>query len=154
MPHIKGYGPHNIPIYDNPDIIYNNPYHFGRKGSIYECLFYGVKYECVEFIRRYYIHVYGVTFQEIDNASDLIKLTHGIDIITKKHIPFQISKTPQPGDIIVWKKEAPYEKTGHVAIVVDVLSKKRIRVVEQNGKTYNGWRTINIDSRIIGFIRI
>ena len=162
MPHIKGYAPHRIPIYDNPRISYAEPYHWGRKGSAYEGLFYGVKYECVEFIRRYYIQVYGVTFQEIDNADDLFSITHGIDIMRKKRVPFHMiplkdltdASSMKKDDIVIWKKAGPYQQTGHVAIVVEVLSDKKVRVVEQNGPTKDGERTIRLYPGILGLARL
>jgi glutathionylspermidine amidase/synthetase len=158
MPRIKGYAPHRIPIYDNPTVEYEQSRHIGRKGTTYEGLVYGVKYECVEFIRRYYIHVYGVTFREIDNAIDLFQVPYGTDIITKHRVPFQAirnapNQIPCRGDVVIWKNQGPYETTGHVAIVVEVLSPSFVRVVEQNGKTKDGWRTIRIHHPgIIGWI--
>jgi glutathionylspermidine amidase/synthetase len=155
---IKGYAPHRIPIYENPAIEYDVPHHMGKKGTRYEGLFYGVKYECVEFIRRYYIHVYGITFKEIDNAIDLFRIPHGTDIHTKHRIPFQAIRNasnlvPNKDDVIIWKQEGPYQKTGHVAIVVEVLSPHLVRIVEQNGTTKDGWRTIRIHHpSIIGWI--
>jgi glutathionylspermidine amidase/synthetase len=158
-PIIKGYAPHRIPIYENPAIEYDIPHHWGRKGTQYEGLFYGVKYECVEFIRRYYIHVYGITFREIDNAIDLFRVPHGTDVKTKRSIPFQAirnapNQIPHQDDVVIWKQEGPYQKTGHVAIVVEVLSPHLVRIVEQNGTTKDGWRTIRIHHPgIIGWIR-
>lgn len=157
-PRIKGYAPHRIPIYDNPAIEYDNPRHVGRKGTKYEGILYGVKYECVEFIRRYYIHVYGVTFQEIDNAIDLFRIPYGTTIDTKRRVAFQAIRNapnhvPCRDDVVIWKKEGPYQTTGHVAIVVEVLSPSLVRVVEQNGNTSDGWRTIRIHHPgIIGWI--
>jgi len=159
MPHIKGH--YGVAIYDNPsNTEYQNPYHMGKKGSRFEGLRYGVKYECVEYARRYYMHVYGATFKDVDNAIDLFKLRFMTDVETNKRIPVRAIRNtphdmPDPGNLIIWKAEGPYEVTGHVAVVVRVIGPSTIEIAEQNGPTPNGHRNVHIHHpRIIGWLGI
>jgi len=159
MPRIKGH--YGVAIYDNPsDAEYQNPYHIGKKGSRFEGLRYGVKYECVEYARRYYMHVFGTTFKDVDNAIDLFQLRTMTDLETNKRIPVVAIRNapdemPEPGDMIIWKADGPYEITGHVAIAVRVIGPSTVQVAEQNGPTANGLRNVHIHHpRIIGWLRI
>ena len=159
MPRIKGH--YGVAIYDNPtEVEYQNPYHMGKKGSRYEGMRYGIKYECVEYARRYYMHVFGVTFKDVDNAIDLFQLSTMKDIETNKRIPVKSIRNtsyelPEPGDLIIWKADGPYEITGHVAVAVRVISPTTVQVAEQNGPTANGLRNVHIHHpRIIGWLRI
>lgn len=159
MPRIKGH--YGVAIYDHPNHAeYQNPYHMGKKGSRYEGMRYGVKYECVEYARRYYMHVFGLTFKDVDNATDLFLLRTMTDIETNKRIPIKMIKNtfhelPEPGDLIIWKADGPYKVTGHVAIAVRSLGASTVQVAEQNGPTENGLRNVHIHHpRIIGWLRI
>ena len=159
MPCIKGH--YGVAIYDNPkNAEYDNPYHMGKKGSRYEGMRYGVKYECVEYARRYYMHVFGLTFKDVDNAIDLFQLSTMVDIKTNKRIPVRTIRNaphelPEPGDLIIWKADGPYEVTGHVAVAVRSLGASTVQVAEQNGPTANGLRNVHIHHpRIIGWLRI
>jgi hypothetical protein len=159
MGRIKGYAPHHIAIYDNPEVEYRDPYHRGRKGGLYEGIVYGLKYECVEFARRYYIKVFGVTFDDVNNAEDIFKLRNAIDIRTKKKIPFlhinSLTEQPQPGDLLIWKRSKPYSEYGHVAIVIQSNSPSMATIAEQNEDTPNGIRRVNIHRPgIMGWMRL
>lgn len=156
---IIGYAPYNIPIYDNSKYMLVNIEHFGSKGTKYENIFYGIKYQCVEFVRRWYIHVYNLTFESIDNAIDIIKLKHAINIKTNMKMPFiyiqnTLHNTPIFGDIVVWKAINKYIVTGHVCIVTMVYNTSMIEIAEQNGESKTGKRIINIHNNdIIGWMR-
>jgi hypothetical protein len=158
---IIGYTLYNIPIYKHILYYYNKKIiHKGKPGTKYENIIYGIKYQCIELVRRFYIHVYNITFDDIDNAIDIFSLKNGINITTNKKIPFihiynNGLNIPHLGDIIIWKK-TKYIKYGHVAIVNKIISNSIINIAEQCGKNKNiGLRNIYLhNSNIIGWIRI
>ena len=158
---IIGYAPYNIPIYENSYFFNSqNKYNKGRKGSKYENIIYGLKYQCVEFARRWVVHVFNVVFEDVNNADDIFQLSHAKNIETNKSVPFIHIKNnknefPKPNDIIIWKKCNLYKNTGHVAIVTKIISNSMVQIAEQNGETSNGIRNINPHNKnIIGWMRL
>lgn len=122
--------------------------------------FTGLKWQCVEYARRWLLQVKGIIFEEVDNAEDLWKLktAFSVDGIHK----FKNSKKGIPviGALLIYKKtkKTPF---GHVAVIVDVHENGDIDVAEQNyssKKWKNSYsRRINMkDPDIIGwkFIKI
>jgi len=150
-----------VTIYDRPKKgKKDDTYHVANKRGAYDGMVYGLKYQCVEFARRYYIQKFHVTFPEVDNAYDLFNLKHATDLRTKKKIRFHaipnsMDVWPQRGDMIIWKSEGQYHPTGHVAIMKEVVNRSIVTIVEQNGKTKNGQRNIQIHHPgILGWIRL
>lgn len=116
----------------------------------------GKKWQCVEFVRRYYMQIHRLTFRSVANAYEMMKLTEFIDIDTQQSHPctfhFPANSTPQKDDILLLE----YEKYGHVAIVVAVEG-SNIRIVEQNWGSwvsphYSRELSVN-DPTIIGWLR-
>ena len=116
----------------------------------------GKKWQCVEFVRRYYMQIHRLTFPSVADAYEMMKLTEFIDIDTRQprtctfHSP--LKSTPQKDDIIIMK----HEEYGHTAIVVAVQG-SRIRIAEQNWKPWiapHYSRELSVDDpRIIGWLR-
>ena len=78
---IIGYAPYHIPIYKNSAFFEKNAIlHIGKKGTKYAGLVYGIKYQCVELVRRWLIHSRNVTFSAVDNATAIFKLKYANDI--------------------------------------------------------------------------
>lgn len=99
-------------------------------------IYYGIKYQCVEFSRRWLIHVYGITFDDVKTAYDIFNLSHAVRMsdnnkILWKNIKNGSSLRPVVGSILVWDKDGKFKESGHVAIVTEV-SDTWIRVAEQN----------------------
>lgn len=119
-------------------------------------IFCGIKYQCVEYSRRWLILTYGITFEEINMAylifiSPFIKFTN---ILSKQIVLytkcFNGSHTkPIIGSIVVWDKTNNYI-TGHVAIIVNI-DNTHIYIGEQNWDN-NLWH--NSYSRKIKLINI
>jgi glutathionylspermidine amidase/synthetase len=158
MSHIKGYVD-GVAIYHNPKKE-KETYHVAKKTETYDGIRYGIKYQCVEFVRRYYIKKFHSTFPEVDNAYELFDLKYATDLQTNKKvrlraIPNSIQNIPEPGDMIIWKPEGRYRDTGHVAIMKEIVNRSIVTIVEQNGKTHNGQRNIQIHHPgILGWMRL
>jgi hypothetical protein len=129
--------------------------------------FTGLKWECVEYVRRYLILNKGITFNEIDNAYQIFNLDYFIDIYTNKKIKIYkhyngSNIIPNIGSLLIWDKYLDKNRTGHIAIITHV-SDKYIELVEQNWKNSKN-RRIKVDiinngyyikdGNIIGWINI
>lgn len=109
------------------------------KSYIFKNIFTGIKWECVEFIRRWLIIRYSITFQELDTAYKIFDLPYikFSNLITGEILPYMKyyngsigNLLPNIGTIIIWDKfgEHPY---GHCAVVVKV-DDNYIYISEQN----------------------
>jgi hypothetical protein len=137
---IMGYAPGNIPAY-SCDYEYIEKAKFNPKSQNsyrheVDGYYYGYKYQCVEFARRWLIHAMGVTFGDIRMAYQIFDLPHAICVrdsspVAWKAIPNGSSPKPVRGSVMIWTEDGEFERTGHVAIVTDV-SDNWVRVAEQN----------------------
>ena len=135
---IIGYAPGGIPAYssdyDTADkTVYTSDVNFRHE---VENLYYGYKYQCVEFARRWLIHATGVTFGDVGMAYEIFDMPHAIRVKDEEKVPWTnipngSSERPVPGAVLIWNEGGEFRWTGHVAIVVDV-SDEWVRVAEQN----------------------
>lgn len=99
--------------------------------------FTGIRWQCVEYARRWWLLNRGVFFGDVDVAADLwLK----VDTITRasdggtqplETHPNGDGAPPQVGDLLVYGRE--YLRTGHLAVVVAVDAQQgRLDVAEQN----------------------
>jgi glutathionylspermidine amidase/synthetase len=96
--------------------------------NYYNGLYTGIKWQCVEFVRRYLQVKQGVTFSDVDSAFEI----PNAQFTTLNGELIHMTNELKVGSIIVWPKG--YEKSsldGHVAIVSSVTP-AGITVVEQN----------------------
>lgn len=96
--------------------------------NYYNGIYTGIKWQCVEYARRYLIVRHGITFSDVNNAYEIprAKFTklNGNTIIMNNNLII--------GSLIVWQQY--YENDGyegHVAVVTSISS-KGIHVAEQN----------------------
>lgn len=97
----------------------------------------GIKWQCVEFARRWLVQNRGLTYGDVDVAADIwrsiphfTRLANGAQVPVDNH-PNGSANVPQQGDLLVYARE--YLGTGHVAVVVTAEpSKGYITVAEQN----------------------
>lgn len=92
-----------------------------------ECsgIFSGMKWQCVEYARRFLQKILGMTFESVYGAKDIWFLNHATPLDDGTPIPFEAvpngsSKAlPNIGDLIIYpvSESSPY---GHVAAVVKV----------------------------------
>jgi glutathionylspermidine amidase/synthetase len=97
----------------------------------------GIKWQCVEFARRWLLIHKEVVYGDVDFAVDI---WDKIDFVTRvtDNKQFQLeshlngsTQPPQIGDLLIYAKA--FLKTGHVAIVTDIdLKAGIIQVAEQN----------------------
>jgi hypothetical protein len=116
----------------------------------------GKKWQCVEFVRRYYMQIHRLTFRSVADAYEMMNLTEFIDIDTQQTYPCTFysptESTPRKDDILILK----HEEYGHTAIIVDIQG-DRIRIAEQNWKPwvaphYSRELSVN-DPLIVGWLR-
>lgn len=100
-------------------------------------VFLGIKWQCVEYARRWLYKNKGLVFGDVDTASDIwTKINHFTRPATDESIALEshlngASKPPAPGDLIIYSKE--YLNTGHVAVVTAVYEAAGVvHVAEQN----------------------
>ena len=129
---------------------FNKGLHKGDKNYV-NGQYTGLKWECVEYARRWFIQVRGITFEDVATAEDLWKLKTAK---AKSKIAFTNGKgIPPVGALLIYRKtnKAPY---GHVAVVVKV-NRVTVDIAEQNYslKKWKGYsrRVHMTDPDIIGW---
>ena len=98
---------------------------------------YGIPFECVELVRRYFTLYYGLTFPSIPDAFDMFSSINSlIHINTSQVILLETINSNnvddlRVGDIIFWKRNRMNTNYGHVAIVVSAI-KGKVAIAQQN----------------------
>jgi len=108
----------------------------------------GIPFECVEFVRRYFMQTRGLTFPSVVDATDMFYRVH--ELVPMKTM--QLSQAVQsvelqtrvypyvrnalyylrPGTMLFWVPEPTDElKYGHVALVIEADA-ERVVVAQQN----------------------
>ena len=128
---VLGVGLGNVPAYSNCNakcVVFSPNKNEGT--------YTGIKWQCVEYARRWLLVNKGVVYGDVDVAADI----WGLDSVTrvKDKTAFKMStyangdkSIPAVGDLLIYAKA--YLKTGHVAVVSKVDTKsKTVEVIEQN----------------------
>jgi hypothetical protein len=98
---------------------------------------YGIPFECVELIRRYFTLYYGLTFPSIPDAFDMFSSVNSLihintnQLILLETVNSQNVDDLRVGDILFWKRNRSNTNYGHVAIVVRA-SKGKVAIAQQN----------------------
>lgn len=97
----------------------------------------GIKWQCVEYARRWLLVNNGTVYGDVDVAADIWnKIDHVKDVKSGREVKLikyanGAQTHPKRGDLVVYARE--YLNTGHVAIVTEINTDKGwIRVAEQN----------------------
>lgn len=116
-------------------------------------IFTGLKWQCVEYARRYLILTMNVTFGDVESAYQIYNLIYASSVFNKnkkyKFIGYPNGSTelPKKNDLLIFKKTlmSPY---GHVAVITNVNAPEGyIEICEEN---YNQkWDFPNYSRRII-----
>ncbi|OMJ69881.1 hypothetical protein SteCoe_32270 [Stentor coeruleus] len=120
-----------VPAYSNGDcdFISDEHYYIGDVLS-------GLKWQCVEYARRWIVLTQDLTFHKVQCASDiwhfntLLSVSDDNKNVPLYRIPNDSPCPPSPGDLLIYKRgnDAPY---GHIAIISQVYS-DLIEISEQN----------------------
>ena len=98
---------------------------------------YGIPFECVELVRRYFTLYYGLTFTSILDAFDMFSSTNSLihintnQVILLETVNSQNVDDLRVGDILFWKRNRTNSNYGHVAIVVH-STKGKVIIAQQN----------------------
>ncbi|WP_392566302.1 bifunctional glutathionylspermidine amidase/synthase [Utexia brackfieldae] len=96
----------------------------------------GYKWQCVEFARRFLYLNYGMVFTDVGMAHEIFSLRFLRQIANEVLLPLQAynngsKKMPSAGALLIWQDGGFFKRTGHVAIITEVLD-DRVRIAEQN----------------------
>ena len=100
---------------------------------------YGIPFECVELIRRYFVLYYSLTFPSVNDACDMFYSIHSLgNINTNQVILLETKISPninindlQVGDLIFWKRNRTNDNYGHVGIIIK-STKTSVTIAQQN----------------------
>ena len=98
---------------------------------------YGIPFECVELVRRYFTLYYGLTFPSIPDAFDMFSSINSLihintnQLILLETVNSQNVDDLRVGDILFWKRNRVNNNYGHVAIVVH-STKGKVIIAQQN----------------------
>jgi hypothetical protein len=103
--------------------------------NYYNEIYTGMKYQCVEYTRRWLVQTQSLTYDSIPCASDIWRLSALNSTVTGESIPFNrvpnSSKCPpRVGSLLIYRRNK-FNPVGHVAVITEVGS-DYIRVSEQN----------------------
>lgn len=135
---LLGYAPGGVAIYSS-DYSKINRQDYPDDSSFRSYLgheYMGYKWQCVEFARRFLYLNYGVVFTDVRMAYEIFSLRYLRQVVNDAILPLQAfkngsKKLPTAGSLLIWQEGGEFKKTGHVAIITEVLANK-VRVVEQN----------------------
>jgi len=116
--------------------------------------FTGLKWQCVEYARRWLITVKGATFEKVNNATDIWNLQTAT-LLDSKQVDFinaPITEIPQIGALLIYRKSVTFPN-GHVSVVVKVHPNREVDVAEQNySNKWQGIRRVNVKKEnVIGW---
>ena len=123
---VLGVGKGNVPAYSNCNAkcVVFSP---NKKNGTYT----GIKWQCVEYARRWLLVNKGVVYGDVDIAADIWGLNYVTRVKDKKKIKMQSFANGSKTKPVVGDKA--YLKTGHVAVISAIDSKTHtIDVLEQN----------------------
>lgn len=135
---LLGYAPGGVAIYSSnyssiPDLGERDDISFR---SYIHNEYMGYKWQCVEFARRFLYLNYGVVFTDVGMAYEIFTLRFLRHVVDDSILPLRAYQNgsqmkPTAGSLLIWAEGGEFERTGHVAIITQVLDNK-VRIVEQN----------------------
>lgn len=141
--------------------------HSGERNKTADGYNIGIRYQCVEFVKRYFYEVYQHKMLDAyGNAKDFFnsKYADGEKNLERDLLQYSnpSSTKPQTGDLLIYSPTV-WNRYGHVAIV-SVVDHNTVEIIQQNAgpfsptrekfglKNTNGqWQIDN--SRILGWLR-
>lgn len=143
---IQGVDPHGVVAYvnhvsDNEKEKEEHNYYNGHVS--------GLKWQCVEYARRWLMCMKNITFQSVENASDIWNLSY-VSSLDNPSIRYEFVKDniPRVGSLVIYRKTTKFPY-GHVAVIVNVHENGEIDIAEQNQNVekwkYNYSRRIRLE---------
>lgn len=104
----------------------------------HEGTYTGIKWQCVEYARRWLLINMGAVYGDVDVAADIWTRIDHLQPVDKNTDKISLQKLangsktpPRRGDLLVYGRE--YLGTGHVAVITTVdIDAGQVRVAEQN----------------------
>ena len=137
-------------IFGTPLYSFNNVYAYSNKSSdfisdelnYHNGHFTGIKWQCVEYARRYLQTVFNVTFSQLESAYEIPTAIFTRLSDNKKMNPTITNTNYTSNSLIVWPKDYETDTPhGHVAVIVS-FNEDGIYVAEQNYNNDNHYRYI------------
>ncbi|MDH3578762.1 MAG: glutathionylspermidine synthase family protein [Gammaproteobacteria bacterium] len=135
---ILGYAPGGVPSYSSDYDSANEQEFTDRHSyrSFVDGIYMGMKWQCVEFARRWLYANLGWVFDDVAMAYDIFRLQSGLVISDGSRLPLHSFRNgsrrrPEPGAMLIWNEGGHFTTTGHVAIITDV-GDGSVRIAEQN----------------------
>ncbi|CAF1100836.1 unnamed protein product [Rotaria sordida] len=131
--HILGTASTNVPAYSNTDDeIFSVERHYMHG------IFMGIKWQCVEYARRWLLLRKGCVFKNIRCAADIWTQLNNVERVNDgqrfslKAYPNGSPTIPKPDSFLIYSRSEE-QPVGHIAIICDV-GPDYIRIAEQNNK--------------------
>ena len=123
---------HGVPAFSNID----DHFFSGEKHYLHG-IYTGYKYQCVEYARRYLLHVKGCQFKECFRAAEIFAMDTVTNVETAEVRTFfsypngKATTKPAPGNILVYPWDPVKMPVGHVA-VISAVGDDWVGIAEQN----------------------
>ena len=104
--------------------------------SVRDGIYLGHKWQCVEFARRWMYLTQGYVFEDVAMAYEIFRLCDVRRVADGERLPLMsfrngCRRPPETGALIIWSDGGWFERTGHVAVVVEITD-ETVRIAEQN----------------------
>jgi hypothetical protein len=117
----------------------------------------GLIYQCVEYVRRWWMKNAGITFGSVDSAYEIIYLTEGKYIDSGESFSLSRSingtarRAPRRGDLLIYYATPgnPNWRYGHVAVIVDVDQNNGLVSLAEQNYSNQKWQNSKAFSRQI-----
>lgn len=134
---LLGYAPGQVPVYSS-DYDSLRPEDMPSREEFRHYLdgvYMGYKWQCVELARRWLYLNKGYVFEDIPMAYDIFEIESFLAESDLKLPAFAFKngskRKPEEGALLIWGPVGEFERTGHVAVITEVLH-SAVRIVEQN----------------------
>ena len=134
---LLGYAPGQVPVYSsNYDSLKPEDMPSREEFRHYQDgIYMGYKWQCVELARRWLYINRGYVFEDIPMAYDIFDIKSFLTRDGSKLPAYAFRngsrRKPELGALLIWSPTGEFERTGHVAVITEVLENS-VRVVEQN----------------------
>ena len=111
---------------------------------------FGIPFECVELVRRFYNQYYGLTFTSVQDAYQMFeKIDSLIHTINHQVVLLQTIVAPNidricVGDAIFWRRNEKNTNYGHVGIIVYSDGKRSVIAQQNQKKPLKEYKTLEI----------